>query len=590
MFLRTVRAAGGAGKQHEYVRLVENYREHGTTKQRVVCNLGRKDLLAAHLDGLIRLLRGEARAAPGPAGAVQATGAWDWGPMLVARTLWRELGLDHLLAAPGRRRRADGVALADRALVLVANRLCAPTSEHGLARWLETDFVCDRQGRRWVPVWREEAERRASRRPRVRVAARQLTQWYRTLDQLHARQAAIEQALYLQLRDLFALQVDLVFYDLTSTYFEGHGPPEAAHGYSRDGKPRNRQVLVGVVMVDQWPIAHHVFRGNARDAATVPQVLADLEQRFGLRRVVFVGDRGMVTAANLAHVREQGQGYVVGLQRRRREGVARAIARATGPWLECPVGITAREKTSPPRTRVQEVPAEQPGVRLFVVESDERLAYERGQRLQAMARVRTHLEALQRRVAAGALTDPAQIGAAATRILTRGHGYRYYDWTYTDGRFHFFEHPVHLPRELAAEGKYVIQTEEPHLTPVEAVAIYKDLSEVERAFANLKDVIELRPIYHRTDRRVEAHIFVAALAFLLHRLIEKKLKAAGLDLSATEALRVLRTVRVVEFTLAPGQTKRAVTRGSARAAAVLSALGITQLDPPTPPPGADTVV
>ncbi len=590
MFLRTVKAAGGKGVQHEYVRLVENYREHGTTKQRVVCNLGRKDLLAAHLDGLIRLLRGEARAAPVPAGAVQATGAWDWGPMLVARTLWRELGLDRLLAAPGRRSRADGVALADRALVLVANRLCAPTSEHGLARWLETDFVCDRQGRRWVPVWREEAERRASRRPRVRVAARQLTQWYRTLDQLHARQAAIEQALYLQLRDLFALQVDLVFYDLTSTYFEGHGPPEAAHGYSRDGKPRNRQVLVGVVMVDQWPIAHHVFRGNTRDAATVPQVLADLERRFGLRRVVFVGDRGMVTAANLAHVREQGQGYVVGLQRRRREDVARAIARATGPWLQCPVGITAREKAPPPRTRVQEVPADQPGVRLFVVESDERLAYERGQRLQAMARVRTHLEALQRRVAAGTLTDPAQIGAAAARILTRWHGYRYYDWTYTDGRFHFFEHPVHLPRELASEGKYVIQTEEPHLTPVEAVAAYKDLSEVERAFANLKDVIELRPIYHRTDRRVEAHIFVAALAFLLHRMIEKKLKAAGLDLSATEALRVLRTVRVVEFTLHPGQTKRSVTRGSARAAVVLSALGITQLDPPTPPKGAETVV
>ena len=152
-----------------------------------------------------------------------------------------------------------------------------------------------------MPVWRDEAERRASRRPRVRVAFRQLKQWYRTLDQLHARQAAIEHALYLRLRDLFSLQVDLVFYDLTSTYFEGHGPPQAAHGHSRDGKPRNRQVLVGVVMVDQWPIAHHVFRGNARDATTVPAVLQDLDRRFGLRRVVFVGDRGMVTAANLEH-------------------------------------------------------------------------------------------------------------------------------------------------------------------------------------------------------------------------------------------------------------------------------------------------
>lgn len=148
---------------------------------------------------------------------------------------------------------------------------------------------------------------------------------------------------------------------------------------------------------------------------------------------------------------------------------------------------------------------------------------------------------------------------------------------------------MNLPREQAYEGKYVIQTEEPHLTPVEAVTIYKDLSEVERAFANLKDVIELRPIFHRTDRRVEAHIFVAALAFLLHRAIEKKLKAAGLDLSATDALRVLRTVRVVEFTLGQGPTKRSVTRGSARAATILSALGISHLDPPIPPKGAETV-
>jgi transposase len=396
--------------------------------------------------------------------------------------------------------------------------------------------------------------------------------------------------LYLRLRDLFSLKVDLVFYDLTSTSFEGHGPPQAAHGHSRDGKPRNRQVLVGVVMVDQWPIAHHVFRGNLRDATTVPQVVADLEQRFGLQRVVFVGDRGMVTAANLERLRAHEQGYVVGLQRRRREAVYRYIERATGPWMDCPVGQTAREKAEPPRTRVQEVASEQPGVRIFVVQSDERLAYERTQRLQAMERVRAQLEALERRVATGKLTDAAQIGAAAARILTRWHGYRYYDWQYTNGRFRFFEHPVQLQREEAYEGKYVIQTEESQLTPVEAVRIYKELSEVERAFANLKDVIELRPIYHRTDPRVAAHIFVAALAFLLHRTLEKKLKAAGLDLSATEALQALRTVRLVEFILGRGQTKRSVTRGSTRAATILAALAVTELDPPTPPSGTPTVM
>jgi len=591
MFLRIVKTAGGKGATNEYVRLVESYWQDGRSKQRVVCNLGRRDLLAAHLDGLNRLLQGDradndmVRAAD-----IQALGAWDWGPMLAAGTLWRELGLETILDRLGGRGQRDGVSLSDRALVLAANRLCEPSSEHGLARWLETDFVCDRGGRRWMPRWRDEQERLASSLPRVRVQWRQLQQWYRTLDQLIERRERIEKELYLNLRELFSLKVDLVLYDLTSTYFEGHGPAMSAHGHSRDGKPRNRQVLVGLVMVDGWPITHHVFEGNWRDAKTVPKVIADLEKRFGLRRVVFVGDRGMVTSDNLELLRSrEGMGYVVGLNRRRREEVYRYIEAADGEWMECPVGISSREKAEPPRTVVQEVKGEEPGVRIFVVHSEERLAYERTQRLKAMERVREELEALEKRVAKGQLKAAAKIGAAAARILQRNHGYRYFDWQYEDGRFRFFEHPVNLKREQAYEGKYVIQTEEKELSPVQAVSIYKELSEVERAFCNLKDVIEMRPIYHHKDERVQAHIFVAALAFLLHRAMEKKLKAAGVDLSATEALQALRSVRVVDIDLGQGRHKRTVTRGSARAARILTALGIREIDPPAPPLEAETV-
>ena len=110
------------------------------------------------------------------------------------------------------------------------------------------------------------------------------------------------------------------------------------------------------------------------------------------------------------------------------------------------------------------------------------------------------------------------------------------------------------------------------------------------AFANLKDVIDMRPIYHRDRRRVQAHIFVAALAFLLHRAIEKKLKAARLDLSATEALSVLKSVRVVDIDLGDGTTKRSVTTATPRAAAVLRALGIAHLDPPAPPTPGQTIM
>ena len=591
MYLRTVKAPGPKGLFYEYVRLVESYREDGKNKQRVVCNVGRKDLLTQHLDSLVRLLRGaKVVASSSRLAHVQAVGAWDWGPMLVARALWVELGLEGILDRLAHRQQPDDHALSDRALVLVANRLCEPSSEHGLARWLETDFVCDRTGRRWVPVWRDEAERRASRTPRVRVKFSQLQQWYRTLDQLLARKKQIERELYLRLRDLFSLKVDLVFYDLTSTYFEGHGPPRlSAHGHSRDGKPRNRQVLVGLVMVEGWPIAHHVFRGNLRDEKTVPQVLEDLEKRFGVGRVVFVGDRGMVTVSNLALLRSSKQGYVVGLNRRRREEVYRYIEQATGPWTECPAGIAASEKSDPPKTLVQEVASGKPGVRVFVVRSEERLAYERQQRLEAMERVKARLTALERRIEKGKLKAPEKVGAAAERAVAANHGYRYYAWEYKDAHFRFFEHPVNLKREKAYEGNYLIQTEEKDLTALQVVEIYKDLSEVERAFRHLKDVVDMRPIYHQTDERVQGHVFVAALAFLLHRALEKKLKAAGMDLSATEALQALRTVRVVDLELDDGLTRRTVTHATGRAAAVLSAMGVTRLDPPVASKASATV-
>ena len=193
--------------------------------------------------------------------------------------------------------------------------------------------------------------------------------------------------------------------------------------------------------------------------------------------------------------------------------------------------------------------------------------------------MRTQLEALEKRVAAGKLRAPEKIGAAAARILARTHGYRYYDWTLTKGTFQFVEHPVHLEQEKALEGTYLIQTEEPHLSPVEAVTVYKELSEVERAFAELKDVIEMRPIYHRKADRVRAHIFVASLAFLLDRALEKKLKSSDIDISSKEAWQLLKTVRVVEIDLGNGARKRSITRGSARAVRILNALGINDLDP-----------
>ena len=579
MYLRTTKVKRSDGHIDEYIRLVESYWNNGSPRHRIICSLGRKELLAPHADALMRMLKGEEHSAAHQ--DADAIGAWDWGPMLVARHFWQNLGLQRIVDSC-MRPVDDREEVTDRALALVANRLCEPTSEHGIARWLETDYVCNRRGVRWLPEWREDAERLASKRPRVRVKDRQLRQWYGTLDRLVHNKERIEKELFLSLRNLFSLRADLVFYDLTSTYFEGHGPAGLAdHGHSRDDKPRNRQILVGQVMIDGWPIAHHVFEGNKRDSTTVEGVLKDIEKRFGLRRVVFVGDRGMVTSDNIELLRSRDHGYLVGLNRRRRPEVMDYIRAARGPWLECPMGITVREKTDPPKTLVQEVASGKAGIRVFVVHSDERLQYERGEREKAMLKVRSELEALQQRVAQGRLKAAEKIGAAVARILARNHGTRYYDWRLQDGKFEYFEHPVNLAQEKEIEGKYLIQTEEPNFSALDAVAIYKELSEVERAFRGLKDVIEMRPVYHQKPHRVKAHVFVASLAFLLNRALEKKLKSAQIDISSEEAWQLLKTVRVVEIDLGDGKQKQSVTHGSARAARILNAVGRKNLYPDT---------
>jgi transposase len=583
MYLRTVKVRSSSGTVKEYVRVVEAYRQDGKVKQRTVADLGRKDLLIEILPKLQRLLGGDPAARTAEMPDPDILDASTWGPVLVLRALFDQLGLWSILDQ--HLGRAKGVPFADRAFVLVANRLIAPASEHGLAGWLETDFVCARNGRRFLPHWH--------RRRRVRVHPRQLDAWYRTLDQLHAAKDRIEVALYRHLRDLFSLKPDLVVSDITSTSFEGAGPHDfAQHGSSRYGKPQNVQVIVGVVMVAGWPIAHHVWAGNRVDHATVQDVIRDLRTRFEFGRLVFVGDRGMVTEENLESITKDKHGFLVGLKRRRNaklDGWLDAVDETK--WVDCPGGINARErKTDPLRTRAQEVPSGIPDVRVIVIDSDERRAHEQAKRQQAMERVRQKLEKLKERVAAGALKQPEKIGAAVERIMQRYHGYRYFDWKLRDGAIEYSESKTHFAREQRLEGKYVIATSEKALSVLDAVALYKELTEVESGFRQLKDVMALRPIYHQLETRVKAHIFVAALALLVQRLLHRRLEEAGVDLSPARAMQALSTVRLVTFRCDDQPARRGITGGSPDARRVLKALKLVDLRPPEPSEGEETVM
>jgi transposase len=583
MFIRTVKVPSSKGTVHEYVRVVEAYRANGKVKQRVIADLGRKDFLLPLLPQLQRVLLGEPSLPDIDRNTIDFLDASTWGPVLVIRALCEQLGLwdifDRLLPHA-----KTGVSYTDRVFVLLANRLVRPASEHGLARWLETDFVCDRQGRRFVPHWHQHG--------RVQVHPRQLDAWYRTLDRLVKVKDKIEVALFQRLRDLFSLQPDLILFDITSTYFEGHGPTGfARHGYSRDGKAHNVQVVVGLVMVGGWPIAHYVWPGNRLDVTTVREVVADLTKRFAFARIVLVGDRGMVSVANLDALTGDKHGYLVGLKRRRNAQLDAWLQQLDeSAWQDCPGGITAREKKDkPPRTRVQEVQTNDATQRVFVIDSDERRQYEESKRTQALERTRRRLLGVQNRVAKGTLTDPSAIGAAAERALRAHQGYRYFGWEIRAGAFVFFEQPVHFEREKRLEGRYVIATSEQTMTALDAVAWYKQLTEVERSFRRMKDVLGVRPLYHRVEARVRGHIFVAALALLLQTLLQRRLEEAGVALSAEQAMQALETIRHVRFQV-QDETRSGISAKNPRARQVLNALKITELRPPCPPAGETTVM
>ena len=611
MYLMTAKSSS-RGRSYEYVRLCESVWKNGRSTRRIVATLGRTDQLEPHLERLFELCRGHQpdAAQPTPLRSLR------YGPFLALRCLWQELGLPQLLGP-----------LSDRVLVLVANRLTAPGSEHALADWLRSYFACDSQGRRFVPAYRSDAERQASKTPRVRVQAFQLQRWYRTLDALLPLKERLEEQLFERFRHLFAPNCDLVFYDLTSTYFEGLGPgPLGRRGYSRDQRPDAPQVLVGVAMVDGLPVSHTVFEGNRRDATTVPEVIADLRRRFGLGRFVFVGDRGMKSEASLTALESDGLGYLMAVQGRRNPRMEEALGRLQeGAWQACEEADGSAKQNG---SRVQEVTADGETVRRLVVYSPEREQHERQLRQAQQEKVRQRLERLAERVAAGEFARKAErehkarqeqpaagqgepqsgqrvpvqdgaaalIGDAAGRILARDNGQRYYDWRLrADGQLEYWENAP-CAAEKRREGHWLLETEEQGLSAVEAVRSYQDLWRVEAAFRSLKDVLELRPVWHRAEERVRAHVLVAALALACDRVLQRKLRQAGLELLSSQAAwRALETVSLVEFELPGGQRKAGVCVNGeeggpgSEAYQVLQALG-AKLEVPQPPEGTDKTV
>jgi hypothetical protein len=524
-------------RTYEYLQLVESYREGGQNKQRVLHTLGNVETLRQ--DGQLRRLLESLERATGQRREADlsdlTTGrVLEYGAVRVAEALWEQFGMTDLLQRLLRGRRFGFDAVAALA-TMVFNRLIAPKSELATFDW--------RDGLWW---------------PDFAAAPLELHHLYAALDALMDIKEPLEEALFGRLKDLFNLQVDVVFYDLTSSYFEGQGPPMASRGYSRDRRPDRPQVILALACERHgFPIAHEVFAGHRLDVTTLPEMIAALQGRFALRHVLFVADSGIVSHANLAALTRAGHEYLVGVRKRR---LPDALAHA-------PEDLS-RYQPGPHGVRIYASEAEEPGARYVCCWSESRAEEERQIRQARIDGGRAALQRVRGLVAAGRIKRTDKIAA---RVAT---GLR----DISEGRLEFRVNEEAVAKERRLEGRYFLLTNAASLSPSEAVEAYFTLQEVERAFREMKDFLRLRPVYHRIDRRVRGHLFVCVLSYLLERSLSHQLRQAGSELSARGALDSVSRIHAVETRIAH-QTIWTTSRPPPQAAEVFHAMGMTQLPP-----------
>ena len=556
VFVKTTRRRRG-DKTYEYLSLVESVRDGAKTRHRTLLRLGEVTALrrSGRLDRIVAALQKHLEtetAGRVDVAELEADGAPAVGGVACVAAVWQRLGLDGWFAAAGAGR--DAGRLADAVFAMAANRLVAPCSKRRLAEWVQADVVMP-EGWEAPSPW----------------------QYYRALDAVADLKEGTEEFLFARLCDLTSMDLKFVCYDLTSTYLEGATSPSdrfesKAFGYSRDRRPDRPQVVIGLLCTgDGIPIAHHVFAGNTADASTLPGVLADLTERFAVGRICVVADRGLISADNVAAVAQAGCDHVLATRLHRDKTCREALETITEntEWIAV-AGL---------RCRAAEATLAD-GTRAIVVESDARMRRDTKRTAELVARTETALLALEDRVRAGRLVDPAKIGRAAQRIIGPSGVSRLFDLDIGPARFTYhYDQDAHAYEQLLA-GRYVLTTS---LTPQQAstqrvVAAYRQLADVEARFRTLKDFLRLRPIRHWTEQRVRGHIAVCVYAAVAETLITRDLQTAdiadpdqsGQHLTATRALRELDRIREVRLT-ADTKPVTLTTRRSPLQTAILAA-------------------
>jgi DDE family transposase len=535
-----------------YLQVVENRWEAGRSRQRVVATLGRLDQLqqSGQLDALLvsgaRLAHSVLLISEHAEGRLPTISVRHIGPALIFQRLWEATGCRHVLAQLLKGRRFEFPP--ERAIFLtVLHRLFDPGSDRAAEKWREDYQIEGCEDLQLHHLYRAMAwlgdelprEEQADRTPFASRCTKDL----------------IEEALFARRRDLFT-ELQLVFFDTTSIYFEGQGGDTLGRrGHSKDHRPDLKQMVVGAVLDGQGrPICCELWPGNTADVTTLVPVVDRLRARFGVTKVCIVADRGMISKETIEDLEEEQRGweYILGARMRAQNEVKDDVLARAGRYRV----VHPQRQTSddPSPLKVKEVRVA--GRRYVVCLNEDEARKDAADREAIVASLREKLQ-------------------AGEKSLVGNKGYRRY--LSATGPDHFRIDEAKIKEEARYDGKWVLRTNT-DLGAAEVALQYKRLWMVEAWFRSCKSLLQTRPIFHRCDEAIRGHVFCSFLALVLRQELEARLAADGHEFEWADVIQDLDRLQVVEV---EQEGKRFLLRSEVRGTcgAVFRAAGVAV--PPT---------
>jgi transposase len=490
------------GQVFEYAKIVQSYWDGKTSRQKVLVNLGRirspED--RRRFEEILESMRRGEKIMTVSINDVEVLNNFDFGVAYTLEKLWDAYGILRVLveAFSNGRFEFDAVKIVR---LLAAHRLHEPSSDLSAYEWILEEAFTDLKD----------------------IGPQHV---YRTLDQLIKRKEEVEVGIFKELQQKLGLKTDLVFYDLTSTYFEGEGPELAEHGKSRDHRPDRKQLVLALALIDGIPVFHEVFDGNTADKATLKHAVKKLKEKFDIGKIIFVADRGVFSRENIDFLDEEGYEYIVAMKRRRDNEV--------GELMLTPIEADKR-------VFAKEVKRE--GNRRYILCLNRDIEREEREHLrelrQSLERKLKEFAESYTREGKGKKPSPENLIHKALNAL--GKHRRLFNVKFDRGLKFSLKREA-WDYENAIAGRFLLVTTS-DLTEERAMEAYKELCSIERAFREIKDFVRIRPVYHSKDRRVRAHVFVCVLSYLTEALIGRLVTHQ----SARKTIQELRRTKVTEI-------------------------------------------